>query len=82
VVLSGGGEGLTGGVEGFAGSSICVEVDMNRFCMLLTSIDVWRFDGWISLSCCEKLKFQNWSVRSYSSSYHRVRVKLGATERS
>ena len=40
VVLSGGGEGLTGGVEGFAGSNICVEVDMNRFCMLLISIDV------------------------------------------
>lgn len=31
--FSGGGEGRIGGVEGFAGSNICVDVDINRFCM-------------------------------------------------
>ena len=31
--FSGGGDGRIGGVDGFAGSNICVDVDINRFCM-------------------------------------------------
>ena len=34
---SGGGEGRIGGVDGFAGSRICVEVDINRFSISLLS---------------------------------------------
>ena len=32
---SGGGDGRTGGVDGFAGSRICVDVDINRFSISL-----------------------------------------------
>ena len=32
---SGGGDGRTGGVEGFAGSRICVDVDIKRFSISL-----------------------------------------------